>query len=107
MWAKELQFVAMKVLSKRSSACSVERICLVALRGCVVQAARARLGPARAVDLAKAGSNLRLKRKLLNLDYEVEMRMRSWTYDPEESDGDDEEEDGEGESEQDGARTLA
>ena len=76
MWAKELQFVAMKVLSKRSSACSVERLYLVALRDCVVQAARARLGPARAVDLAKAGSNLRLKRKLLNLDYEVEMRTQ-------------------------------
>ena len=100
---KELQFVAMKVLSKRSSACSVER--LWSLFGVVWCKQRARLGPARAVDLVKAGSNLRLKRKLLNLDYEVE--MRSWTYDPEESDGDDDEEDGEGESEQDGARTLA
>ena len=101
---KELQFVAMKVLSERSSACSVER--LWSLFGVAWCKQRARLGPARAVGLVKAGSNLRLnKRKLLNLDYGVE--MRSWTCDPEESDGDGEEEDGEGESEQDGARTLA
>ena len=49
---KELQFVAMKVLSKRSSACSVER--LWSLFGVVWCKQRARLGPARAVDLVKA-----------------------------------------------------
>ena len=78
----EIQAVAMKVLSKRSSACSVER--LWSLFGLVWSNARASLGPAKAIDLVKAGANLRLKEKLLTMDYEAQ--MRSWTVDPEESD---------------------
>ena len=78
----ELQFVAMKVLSKRSSACSVER--LWSFFGRVWSDERARLGPTKAVDLVKTGANLRLKRKLATMDYEA--TMRSWLMDPEESD---------------------
>ena len=78
----ELQYVAMRVLSKRSSACSVER--LWSLFGRVWSDSRASLGAKKAVDLVKTGANLRLMKKLLALNYEV--LMRSWTYDPEESD---------------------
>ena len=78
---EELQFVAMKVLSKRSSACSVER--LWSFFGSVCSAERARLGPQKAIDLVKCGFNLRLKQKLVMMDYEVE--MRSWLVEPEES----------------------
>ena len=46
-----------------------------------------------AIDLVKAGSNLRLEKKLLELDYETE--MRSWTTQPEGSDDEsDDESDG-------------
>ena len=55
----ELQYVAMHVLSKRSSACAVER--LWSLFGLVWSSSRARLGAKKAVDLVKAGSNLRLE----------------------------------------------
>lgn len=73
----ELQYIAMKVLSKRSSACSVER--LWSLFGLVWADARASLGPKKAIDLVKAGSNLRLLRKLSNMNYEV--TMRGWVND--------------------------
>ena len=42
-----------------------------------------------AIDLVKAGSNLRLKKKLLAMDYEAE--MRSWTTDAANSDDEEEE----------------
>ena len=74
----ELQRVAMKVLSKRSSACSVER--LWSLFGNVWSSSRSRLGPTKAIDLVKVGSNLRLEKKLLEMDYELQ--MRSWTTEP-------------------------
>jgi len=80
----ELQYVAMKVLSKRSSACSVER--LWSLFGNVWTDGRASLGAKKAIDLVKAGANLRLQKKLLALDYESE--MRSWSAEPGESDDD-------------------
>ena len=70
----ELQRVAMKVLSKRSSACSVER--LWSLFGRVWSDARASLGPRKARDLVMTGSNIRLKNKLLAMDYEAAMRSR-------------------------------
>jgi len=54
----EIQRVAMKVLSKRSSACSVER--LWSLFGLVRSDVRGSLGPKKARDLALAGSNIRL-----------------------------------------------
>ena len=41
-----------------------------------------------AIDLVKAGSNLRLKKKLLAMDYEAE--MRSWTTDAANSDDEEE-----------------
>ena len=78
----ELQYVAMHVLSKRSSACSVER--LWSLFGLVWSDQRARLGVKKAIDLVKTGANLRLQKKLLAMDYESE--MRSWSDDPENSD---------------------
>ena len=78
----ELQHVAMKVLSKRSSACSVER--LWSLFGNVWTPNRASLGVSKAIRLVKAGSNLRLEKKLLALDYELD--MRSWSVNPGESD---------------------
>jgi hypothetical protein len=78
----ELQYVAMRVLSKRSSACSVERPW--SLFGLVWSDSRASLGARKAVDLVKSGANLRLMKKLLTMDYEVE--MRSWTHEPEGSD---------------------
>ena len=81
----ELQLVAMKVLSKRSSACSVER--LWSLFGRVWSDARASLGPRKARDLVMAGSNIRLKNKLLAMDYEA--AMRSQMADPEWSDEED------------------
>ena len=81
----ELQRVAMKVLSKRSSACSVER--LWSLFGRVWSDARASLGPRKARDLVMAGSNIRLKNKLLAMDYEA--AMRSQMADPESSDEED------------------
>ena len=93
---EELQHVAMKVLSKRSAACSVER--LWSLFGLVWSDSRANLGPEKAIDLVKAGSNLRLKKKLLAMDYEAE--MRSWTADAADSDDDDEEEEEEAEEEE-------
>ena len=80
----ELQYVAMKVLSKRSSACSVER--LWSLFGNVWTDGRASLGAKKAIDLVKSGANLRLQKKLLALDYESE--MRSWSAEPGESDDD-------------------
>ena len=70
------------MLSKRSSACSVER--LWSLFGRVWADERASLGPQKAADLVKAGSNLRLQSKLLAMDYETQ--MRSWLVDPDESD---------------------
>ena len=79
---EELQFIAMKVLSKRSSACSVER--LWSFFGSVWSDQRAKLGPKKAVELVKVGSNLRLMRKLEKLSYETE--MRSWLVDPDGSD---------------------
>ena len=85
----ELQLVAMRVLSKRSAACSVER--LWSLFGLVWSESRASLGPQKAISLVKAGSNLRLKKKLLAMDYEAE--MRSWTTDPPDSDDEEEEDD--------------
>ena len=105
----ELQFVALRVLSKRSSACSVER--LWSLFKLVWTDSRARLaGPRprteKAIDLVKAGANLRLKHKLDVIKYESE--MRSWLVEPAESDDDDEEEEEEendGE-EDDGARAA-
>ena len=81
----ELQKVAMYVLSKRSSACAVER--LWSFFGLVWADSRARLGPSKAISLVKTGSNLRLKKKLFELDYEVE--MRSWMQEPEDSDDED------------------
>ena len=83
----ELQLVAMKVLSKRSSACSVER--LWSLFGQVWTDGRASLGAKKAIDLVKTGANLRLEKKLLALDYETD--MRSWSVEPEESDDEPEE----------------
>ena len=94
----ELQYVALRVLSKRSSACSVER--LWSLFGRVWSDERARLGAQKATDLVKAGSNLRLQSKLLTIDYETQ--MRSW-LDPEDSDDEDDEDGGEA----DGARAAA
>ena len=85
----ELQMVAMKVLSKRSSACSVER--LWSLFGLIWTKSRASLGAAKAIDLVKTGANLRLEKKLMALDYETE--MRSWTTPPEESEDEDDEDD--------------
>ena len=81
----ELQYVAMRMLSKRSTACSVER--LWSLFGRTWSDARARLGLKKAIDLVKAGANIRLKHKLDLMDYESQ--MRSWLVDPEESDDDD------------------
>ena len=101
----ELQFVALRVLSKRSSACSVER--LWSLFKLVWTDSRARLGPKKAIDLVKAGSNLRLKHKLDVIKYESE--MRSWLVEPAESDdeedSEEEEEENDGE-EDDGARAA-
>ena len=82
---KEPQYVALRVLSKRSSACSVER--LWSLFGRVWSDERASLGPQKAVDLVRAGANLRLQKKLLALDYETE--MLTWLIDPDESDDED------------------
>lgn len=82
----ELQYVAMRVLSKRSSACAVER--LWSLFGRVWSDERARLGPAKAVELVRAGANLRLKEKLLMSDYEKDMRSWLEGNEPEESDDD-------------------
>ena len=90
----ELQYVALRVLSKRSSACSVER--LWSLFGSVWSDARARLGPMKAINLVKAGANIRLKRKLETMDYESQ--MRSWLVDPEDSD-----DDGDNDADSDGA----
>ena len=74
----------MKVLSKRSSACSVER--LWSLFGNDWTPDRAPLGLSKAIRLVKAGSNLRLEKKLLALDYELD--MRSWSVNPGESEDD-------------------
>ena len=78
----ELQAVAMKVLSKRSSACAVER--LWSLFGRTWSDERGRLGPTKAIELVKAGANLRLEKKLLMAPYEAE--MRSWLEDAADSD---------------------
>ena len=48
---------------------------------------RARLGPKKAVELLKAGANLRLEKKLLEMDMISE--MRSWLVEPEDSDDED------------------
>ena len=63
---------------------------------CVVRCAiwskqRARLGPKKAVELLKAGANLRLEKKLLEMDMISE--MRSWLVEPEDSDDEDEDDD--------------
>ena len=52
---------------------------------------RARLGPKKAVELLKAGANLRLEKKLLEMDMISE--MRSWLIEPDESDDEDEDDD--------------
>ena len=64
---------------------SVER--LWSLFGRTWSDVRARLGLKKAIDLVKAGANIRLKHKLDLMDYESQ--MRSWLVDPEESDDDD------------------
>ena len=45
----------------------------------------------RAAEASEAGSNLRLKSKILNMDYET--AMRSWLDDPDKSDDEDEDDD--------------
>ena len=97
----ELQRVAMRVLSKRSAACSVERIW--SLFGAIWSKQRARLGPKKAVELLKAGANLRLEKKLLEMDMISE--MRSWLVEPEDSD--DEDEDDNDADDNDGATAQA
>ena len=77
----ELQYVAMKVLSKRSSACSVER--LWSFFGQVWNDSRASLGAKKARDLVLAGSNIRLKNQLLGMELESDMRSQA---DPDMSD---------------------
>jgi hypothetical protein len=77
----ELQYVAMKVLSKRSSACSVER--LWSFFGQVWNDSRASLGAKKARDLVLAGSNIRLKNQLLGMELESDMRSHA---DPDMSD---------------------
>ena len=58
---------------------------------------RSALGAKKAIDLVKAGANLRLQRKLDTMDYESQ--MRSWLTEPVDSDSDDDDDD-----EEDGAR---
>ena len=64
---------------------------------------RARLGPKKAVELLKAGANLRLEKKLLEMDMISE--MRSWLVEPEDSD--DEDEDDNDADDNDGATAQA
>ena len=58
---------------------------------------RSALGAKKAIDLVKAGANLRLQKKLDTMDYESQ--MRSWLTEPVDSDSDDDDDD-----EEDGAR---
>ena len=60
---------------------------------------RSTLGAKKAIDLVKAGANLRLQRKLDTMDYESQ--MRSWLTEPVDSDSDDDDDD---DDEEDGAR---
>ena len=62
-----------------------------------------RLGPKKAVELLKAGANLRLEKKLLEMDMISE--MRSWLVEPEDSD--DEDEDDNDADDNDGATAQA
>ena len=58
---------------------------------------RSALGAKKAIDLVKAGANLRLQKKLDTMDYESQ--MRSWLTEPVDSDSDDDDDD----DEEDGA----
>ena len=71
------------MLSKRSSACPIER--LWSFFGSVWSYQRTKPGPKNAAELVKAGSNLRLMRKLEMISHETE--MRSWHVDPDEPAG--------------------
>ena len=64
--------------------------------------ARAALGAKKAIDLVKAGANLRLQVKLDEMDYETS--MRSWLTEPVDSESDDDDDDDD--NEEDGARAA-
>ena len=71
--------------------------------GAIWSKQRARLGRKKAVELLKAGANLRLEKKLLEMDMISE--MRSWLVEPEDSD--DEDEDDNDADDNDGATAQA
>ena len=62
---------------------------------------RTLLGSKKAIDLVKAGANLRLQVKLDEMGYETS--MRSWLTEPVDSESDDDDDD---DDEEDGARAA-
>ncbi len=71
----ELQYVALKILTRRFSACSVERPWY--FYGRVWDDSRASLGAKKALDLVLTGSNIRLKNQLLAMDLESDIRSHA------------------------------